>query len=183
MTRLHLLAATAALALSTPGLAANLLTNGSFETLDLTGWSLFGDTDYTGVYAGTVNEPPTDGAAQAYFGPLSLGGISQTVTGRAGTYTISFDLGNQGGTFSSVDFGGVNLLSGIGDQGFTTYSFNVTVAANPTLRFSFVNVPYYYALDNVSVSAVPEPANWAMLIAGFGLVGAAARRRRIAVTA
>ena len=26
--------------------------------------------------------------------------------------------------------------------------------------------------------AVPEPASWAMLIAGFGLVGAAARRRR-----
>ncbi|WP_235890256.1 PEPxxWA-CTERM sorting domain-containing protein [Sandaracinobacter neustonicus] len=29
--------------------------------------------------------------------------------------------------------------------------------------------------------AVPEPATWAMLIAGFGLVGAAARRRRSAV--
>ncbi len=28
--------------------------------------------------------------------------------------------------------------------------------------------------------AVPEPATWAMLIAGFGLVGAAARRRQIA---
>ena len=27
---------------------------------------------------------------------------------------------------------------------------------------------------------VPEPATWAMLIAGFGLVGAAARRRRLA---
>jgi hypothetical protein len=26
--------------------------------------------------------------------------------------------------------------------------------------------------------AVPEPASWAMLIAGFGLVGASARRRR-----
>ena len=26
--------------------------------------------------------------------------------------------------------------------------------------------------------AVPEPATWEMLIAGFGLVGAAARRRR-----
>jgi hypothetical protein len=30
----------------------------------------------------------------------------------------------------------------------------------------------------VSVTSVPEPASWAMLIAGFGLVGAAARRRR-----
>ena len=31
--------------------------------------------------------------------------------------------------------------------------------------------------------AVPEPTSWAMLIAGFGLVGAAARRRRTAVAA
>lgn len=29
--------------------------------------------------------------------------------------------------------------------------------------------------------AVPEPASWAMLIAGFGLVGAAARRRRLQI--
>lgn len=29
---------------------------------------------------------------------------------------------------------------------------------------------------------IPEPATWAMMIAGFGLVGAAARRRRIAAT-
>lgn len=31
-----------------------------------------------------------------------------------------------------------------------------------------------------SIGAVPEPASWAMLIAGFGLVGASARRRRTA---
>ncbi len=33
------------------------------------------------------------------------------------------------------------------------------------------------------VGAVPEPASWAMLISGFGLVGAVARRRRMAVIA
>jgi hypothetical protein len=38
------------------------------------------------------------------------------------------------------------------------------------------------AIDNVSLGGlaggVPEPASWAMLIAGFGLTGAAMRRRR-----
>jgi uncharacterized membrane protein len=33
------------------------------------------------------------------------------------------------------------------------------------------------------LTAVPEPASWAMLIAGFGLVGATARRRRAVIAA
>jgi hypothetical protein len=44
-----------------------------------------------------------------------------------------------------------------------------------------------WGIDNFALSAitgvgggVPEPATWAMMISGFGLVGAAARRRRIA---
>ena len=34
-----------------------------------------------------------------------------------------------------------------------------------------------------TIAAVPEPASWALMIAGFGLVGAAARRRRGLVVA
>jgi PEP-CTERM motif len=33
----------------------------------------------------------------------------------------------------------------------------------------------------VGVSAIPEPASWAMLIGGFALVGTVARRRRTSV--
>ena len=33
----------------------------------------------------------------------------------------------------------------------------------------------------IGVSAIPEPANWAMMIAGFGLVGGAMRRRKTTV--
>ena len=32
-------------------------------------------------------------------------------------------------------------------------------------------------------AAIPEPASWAMLIAGFGLIGAAMRRRKVAIAA
>jgi hypothetical protein len=41
-----------------------------------------------------------------------------------------------------------------------------------------VNAPITYILRLSGSSMVPEPANWAMLIGGFGLVGAALRRRR-----
>jgi len=39
------------------------------------------------------------------------------------------------------------------------------------------NVYAYGTLTTESTGAVPEPASWAMLIAGFGLTGAAMRRR------
>lgn len=40
-----------------------------------------------------------------------------------------------------------------------------------------------YRIDSISAEVVPEPAAWAMLIAGFGLVGAAMRQRNFAVSA
>lgn len=39
-----------------------------------------------------------------------------------------------------------------------------------------------FEIDDIAGSAVPEPATWAMLLAGFGLVGFAARRRRVVST-
>lgn len=35
-----------------------------------------------------------------------------------------------------------------------------------------------FELDNIAVSAVPEPATWAMMIAGFGMLGGALRASR-----
>ncbi|WP_018410017.1 DUF4465 domain-containing protein [Methyloversatilis thermotolerans] len=40
-----------------------------------------------------------------------------------------------------------------------------------------MNTPAYFALDSLSVSTVPEPAQAALLLAGLSLVGAASRRR------
>lgn len=36
---------------------------------------------------------------------------------------------------------------------------------------------------SLSAATVPEPASWALMITGFGLVGSALRRRRVAATA
>ncbi len=40
-----------------------------------------------------------------------------------------------------------------------------------------------YVFTNLSRGVVPEPATWALLIAGFGLVGWSLRRRRAALIA
>jgi hypothetical protein len=75
-----------------------------------------------------------------------------------------------------------------GTRGFVTYSafFTPTNAGSFTLAFTGSgggNVNIGPIIDNVLVTqgAIPEPASWAMLIAGFGLVGAASRRRRAVV--
>jgi hypothetical protein len=62
--------------------------------------------------------------------------------------TLTFD-----GTARSVTFGGTANQIGFDD-----------------ISFDLVALP--------SAGAVPEPATWAMMIAGFGLAGAAIRRRR-----
>ncbi len=48
---------------------------------------------------------------------------------------------------------------------------------NVTGRRSF-NTTRTFVTGGFSASSVPEPANWALLVAGFGLVGAVARRRK-----
>jgi hypothetical protein len=184
---MKLLIAAAFLVAAAPALAAgNLVGNGSFETGDFTGWTQFGDTGASFVDFAIVDNS-TDGIYQASFGPIAVGGIEQTIASTAHHYIVSFDLANDSGAFNSVAFGGLTLLGTVGNQLFTHYNFDVHTSANPTLSFSFQNEAFFYALDNVGVEAlvggVPESATWAMLIAGFGLTGAAMRRRQAALAA
>jgi hypothetical protein len=192
MRHLILASAAAAIAFAQPVLAStNLVTNGSFETGDFTGWSQFGNTSFTGVngpgnFSG-VN--PTDGDYQAFFGAVgSVGGIMQTVSTVAGkTYYVSYDLYNFGGIPSSFSatFNGVTL-SALNDPpafGYSRHTFAATAAgSSANLVFGLRHDPSYYLLDNVSI-AVPEASTWALMIAGFGLVGFAARRRRSDIVA
>ncbi len=51
----------------------------------------------------------------------------------------------------------------------------LTVISSPSSAASF-------ELDNIAVApVVPEPATWAMLITGFGVLGGVARRRQRAM--
>ncbi len=49
------------------------------------------------------------------------------------------------------------------------------------LRFNTTGIAFEF--DNVAATAVPEPTTWAMLVAGFGLIGAVRRRRSTVVAA
>lgn len=76
---------------------------------------------------------------------------------------------------------------GVGPWEHQTFTFTAT-ATSQILKFladgTPGGAPPIAFLDGVSLqSVVPEPATWAMLIAGFGAVGFASRRRRRAVEA
>ncbi len=164
--------------------SANLVVNGSFETGDFTGWTQVNDTGFTGVDCSGVIA--TDGACGAFFGPLDPGGggIVQTInTTAGGVYNLTFDLQNDGpppNAFGLFWDGGFQFIN-FDEPPFPYQSFAVQLTASGTatdLGFIFYHEPSFWDLDNIELlAAVPEPASWAMMIAGFGLVGSAMRRR------
>jgi len=62
-----------------------------------------------------------------------------------------------------------DLATGLGTNGQVSFAGN-----GKQTTYAYFN-PAHYTLD---VLAVPEPASWGMMIGGFGMIGAAARRRR-----
>jgi hypothetical protein len=84
---------------------------------------------------------------------------------RADAYGVSDDL------LGSIElFEGDLVLSYAGIRRVHLLSLDGDPTTLDTLTFN----------DVTAVGGVPEPASWAMMIAGFGLIGAATRRRRAA---
>lgn len=74
---------------------------------------------------------------------------------------------NGDGTFSLI-YGGLAAPTGLeigADGAFYVTQFSASAGIGQVLR----------------IAAVPEPASWAMMVAGFGLLGCALRRRRVTV--
>jgi hypothetical protein len=169
--------------------AQNIVVNPGFETGTLPPWTDTGDTSFTAV-AGTFDGvAPHSGSFQLYSGPSSTDGfIDQTLPTIAGQgYNVSFWLANadtSGTNRFGMSLGGVILVpetSALPAFAYTQYSFtNVVPGANADLHFIFYNPPSYFFLDDVSVSAVPEPGTLGLVALGaLGLVGAVRKRRSV----
>ncbi len=209
MFRTVALAALAALTVTSATQAAVIVSASANDTplpanqtlvYDFDGLSAVG---YNLAYAGAVGvfdgsdglhpnlAAPPPGTESNYLA-IQQGG-SATLTTPTALSRLSVYIGSPD-SFNSIRFIGLNgfdvtlngadLAAGAfnGDQSVgrrMTYSFG----SDRVTQVIFSSSGNSFELDNIAVSAVPEPATWAMMIAGFGMLGAALRGRRTAAVA
>jgi hypothetical protein len=84
---------------------------------------------------------------------------------------------NVGGPFAPFDFSGLSARSTFGGLRLDAF-FTLMTKNNPDgLPGGSNTAVFTLGQVTVPVAAVPEPATWAMMLGGFGLIGAATRRR------
>jgi hypothetical protein len=220
--------------------AAQLITNGGFETGTFAGWTPNVEAGSGGnLYIAANNGGPSPQSGfPTQFNPAGGNFYAITDQGGAGSYSLTqsftlasaskvtvsfqmfandqagviFDNGRDYNTIpnqnaeADILVGGadpftnapadiVSVLYGPGADNlagnpnpWTSYSSTLNLAAGAyQIRFAETDNQFFFQMgvDNVSVTTagVPEPAAWAMMLVGFGGLGALARRRRTAVAA
>ena len=174
------------------GNGANSPVNG-FTTLTLAGGGGFvAQTDQSGAGSHTLSQTFTGVAGQGYILSFDASASNSSHTGPVGT-GIDFHTDPNQHVQVTISSGAESLIYyGIMTKTWGHYSFDVSsaISANGlyTLAFSEVDNKDFLneTLDNVSLvtqdvrGAVPEPATWALMVAGFIGAGLALRRRPLA---
>jgi trimeric autotransporter adhesin len=131
----------------------NLLANGGFESGDLSGWNLAGNTDQVGV-----DNVSFDGSFAGLFGAIGSEGIlSQDVETTAGQqYLLDFRLsgGGDDGADFSVNWNG-DALAALADVSLPDYSeFQYVVSGADGLshlEFALRNDPDFWRMDDITL--------------------------------
>jgi choice-of-anchor C domain-containing protein len=176
-----------------PGAGAFVTIPGSGATIN--NWTVNGNVDWINGYW-----QASDGTHSVDLNGTTQGDVQQSISTVAGQhYLLTFDLSaNPDHLDANPDTRKVTVSAGATSNVFSytfseppnsrtsmnwlSYSMSFTGTGAPMLiDFSSAvgqNCCYGAALDNVNVTAVPEPATWGMMILGFLGVGIVGYRRR-----
>ena len=172
----------------------------TFDTLGPNGSPFGGHTEAGGfevattagdVFVGTLFGNP----APSLFGGPSFGSPSGTIAVSHGGGLFSFaavDLAANNGA-ATYSFVGMKLGATVFSQdgaeaarfAATPFGFDTVLSTDAslidTLLISLTGFGTSYNIDNINValSAIPEPETYAMLLAGLGLMGFIARRKKL----
>jgi len=151
-----------------------------------TGVNATGNVDQGGI--GTTLNPGSfsfiyEGATTTFHGKTYTHNVTNLLSGAFTLAHISGQ-GTSGSLHDSTDIGTVTYTSDILDFSKSLaqdFSVSLNAAAPPFGFTANQSLNGFKAASTgiFSASSVPEPTTWAMMIMGFGLLGVAARRRRL----
>ncbi len=181
-------------ALASGAAQANLLGDGDFESFESRvasgGYTVVTVDDPLGLGAWTVGGTSVDLIKEGYgsitnvsidlAGSPGPGSLSQSFAAVLGqTYLLQWDYFKNEGTPLTFVFGGATEVLPIASA-ITHVSRVWQASFTGQSLVSFTSGGGYGGptLDNISVTAVPEPQTYALMLAGLGVIGYVARRRR-----
>lgn len=97
-----------------------------------------------------------------------------------GTVSFTFNYAAGGSSTQNVTVDGLAGMETFDFNQIALSSFSMTSVSTAFGLFQFDNM-VTRASQQVAPQGVPEPASWAMMLVGFGGIGAVIRRRRLAV--
>lgn len=173
-------------------------TDGSSTYTDYTWAALVDSSDAIVAYLFTARTTPTGDTSPGFGLPANAATLSPS-TSPIITVDPTY---NVGPAWSALADSGECYDAGCGYTGWITSNYTVATAGTYSIRFGVTNIgdsAYQsglafsgLALDGTAVDtgggsgaptpgAVPEPATWAMMVMGFGLIGSGMRRRKAMV--
>ena len=137
----------------------------------------------TGFYAGNINGGSPAKLAEVQSALDAFAGYKGKISNLGTILTVSGNTINFASPFTGVAFVGLHFGNGTdgpthvvtgGVTGF--YEINANNLTSFTTHWGDLSNAVLYR-SAVPVGGVPEPATWAMMLLGFGVVGAGLRRR------
>jgi hypothetical protein len=136
---------------------------GGYDDLQYTAWTgLQSGGDFAEVELKSVN------GSKVTLNGFSLGSWSGSTSGKEETVIVR-EIGG-GDVFNQT------LFIGVGNKA-NSFAINATSTTGFVIRWTS---PWWTAIDNIDSTAapIPEPATYALMLAGLAAVGLVARRRR-----